>query len=330
MPSSARRLPLRGCKLPIPPSVDPIPGVVYALRGAALEERFCDLTSFPTRHGPKIAWVHVPKSGTSFMETVLNYACRLPHARPSVAALVQQAMRAPPSAHISEWSILDEQFNLSAACFAHRLLDHGRAVRGADGQIASWRPHVPGRDWAVERGHVVALFREPTQRLLSAWHQAAGPHGVPRPEAARLRSPTEYARYCSKAGVCVEHKLTQYLIGRQPHSWADVQEAAAHIERRDVLFVGLTELWNLSVCAFHRQLGGTPQPAEFAPSRQYNGSAKGSSRYFASELPGYYDEYDEYVYEWARSRFVRDVQNLTGWRCAMERWEDGDRLACAE
>ena len=89
-------------------------------------------------------------------------------------------------------------------------------------------------------------------------------------------------------------------------------------------------LWNLSVCAFHRQLGGTPQPAEFAPSRQYNGSAKGSSRYFASELPGYYDEYDEYVYEWARSRFVRDVQNLTGWRCAMERWEDGDRLACAE
>ena len=179
----------------------------------------------------------------------------------------------------------DEQFNLSAACFAHRLLDHGRAVRGADGQIASWRPHVPGRDWAVERGHVVALFREPTQRLLSAWHQAAGPHGVPRPEAARLRSPTEYARYCSKAGVCVEHKLTQYLIGRQPHSWADVQEAAAHIERRDVLFVGLTELWNLSVCAFHRQLGGTPQPAEFAPSRQYNGSAKGSSRYFASELP---------------------------------------------
>ena len=86
----------------------------------------------------------------------------------------------------------------------------------------------------------------------------------------------------------------------------------------------------LSVCAFHRQLGGTPQPAEFAPSRQYNGSAKGSSRYFASELPGYYDEYDEYVYEWARSRFVRDVQNLTGWRCAMERWEDGDRLACAE
>ena len=103
-----------------------------------------------------------------------------------------------------------------------------------------------------------------------------------------------------------------------------------HIERRDVLFVGLTELWNLSVCAFHRQLGGTPQPAEFAPSRQYNGTAKGSSRYFASELPGYYDEYDEYVYEWARSRFVRDVSNLSGWRCAMERWEDGDRLACAE
>ena len=58
--------------------------------------------------------------------------------------------------------------------------------------------------------------------------------------------------------------------------------------------------------------------------------AKGSSRYFASELPGYYDEYDEYVYEWARSRFVRDVENVTGWRCAMERWEDGDRLACAE
>ena len=70
--------------------------------------------------------------------------------------------------------------------------------------------------------------------------------------------------------------------------------------------------------------------AREAPSRQYNGTAKGSSRYFASELPGYYDEYDEYVYEWARSRFVRDVQNLTGWRCAMERWEDGDRLACAE
>ena len=85
MPSSARRLPLRGCKLPIPPSVDPVPGVVYSLRGAALEERFCDAASFSARHGAKIAWMHVPKSGTSFMETVLNYACRLPHARPSVA-----------------------------------------------------------------------------------------------------------------------------------------------------------------------------------------------------------------------------------------------------
>ena len=79
-----------------------------------------------------------------------------------------------------------------------------------------------------------------------------------------------------------------------------------------------------------RQRGGCRSAAANCPSRPLSTRSKGSSRYFASELPGYYDEYDEYVYEWARSRFVRDVQNLSGWRCAMERWEDGDRLACAE
>ena len=173
------------------------------------------------------------------METVLNYACRLPHARPSVAALVQQAMRAPPSAHISEWSILDEQFNLSAACFAHRLLDHGRAVRGIDGQIASWRPHVPG---ATGRWSAATWWRFSRADAAAAVGVAPGGRSARRPAARggaaaladRVRALLLEGRCLRRAQAhAVPHRPPAKIVGRRAGGGRPHRAARRPLRRAD-------------------------------------------------------------------------------------------------
>lgn len=205
----------------------------------------------------------------------------------------------------------------------------------------------------------MALFRPPAQRLLSAYYQESGPHGVPRFDRSKLATPATYARYCAgdgggggshggsssasggasgggRAGTppaemrCMANKMCSYVVGRTCRSWADAREAVQRL-RKGFAFVGLTDLWTPSVCLFHRMLGGAPRAGEFESSRvnrgvNGTGSEKRSGRYDEAQLEGYRDEYDEALYAAARARFVHELQLATGWRCAIDA---GGELMCS-
>ena len=62
-----------------PPVTTPSSNETYDLRGPALDAALCDASAFRTHSKQRISWLHVPKTGTGFMATVLHYACpRLP------------------------------------------------------------------------------------------------------------------------------------------------------------------------------------------------------------------------------------------------------------
>eukprot|EP00966_Prymnesium_polylepis_P187591 4348662-Prymnesium_polylepis.1 len=152
------------------------------------------------------------------------------------------------------------------------------------------------------------MFRQPSQRLLSGFHHAGGPHGVPPPDRAAIKTATEYAHYCPRASSskapsgrrlrssgrsgagppersiqCVANKQCAYMLGRPCVTAADAQEAAQRL-RTGSLFVGLAEFWTATVCLFHLMLGGTPRGVEYEPSRQYTGGAKQNGVYDEAAL----------------------------------------------
>ncbi|CAJ1436581.1 unnamed protein product [Effrenium voratum] len=67
-------------------------------------------------------------------------------------------------------------------------------------------------------------------------------------------------------------------------------------------FVGLVEEWDLSICLFHKMLGGDCLFSEFENTRQ------NPNEYNTSELQGFNDTLDGIVYQEARSIFQRNLK----------------------
>ena len=172
---------------------------------------------------------------------------------------------------------------------------------------------------------MVGLFRSPAQRLLSAYYQEGGPHGVHHTARGSLTSPVAYAHYCADgtSTQCAANKQCSYVIGRSCRSASDLHEAVSRLLSGSFVFVGLTELWKPSVCLFHRLLGGGARPTEFEPSRvnagaSGTGSEKRAGKYDEAQLGDYRDDFDEVLYAFARVKFLRQLQTATSWRCAIE------------
>ena len=100
----------------------------------------------------------------------------------------------------------------------------------------------------------------------------------------------------------------QRLAGRLP-------EAVANLHR--LAFVGLTEMWDLSVALFHARLqpGVAPVPAELLnnhPSDSFKSTAsEGVARvYDESVLRGFWDDAEERLYAEAERRFQREASEF--------------------
>mmetsp|Transcript_47758 Transcript_47758/g.109912 ORF Transcript_47758/g.109912 Transcript_47758/m.109912 type:complete len:147 (-) Transcript_47758:121-561(-) len=74
-------------------------------------------------------------------------------------------------------------------------------------------------------------------------------------------------------------------------------------------FVGLIEEWNLSICLFHRILGGSPRPQEFTAVR-VNKKATGMLQRRPELLTALRDPPDEVLYAAARTRFQAQVRSV--------------------
>eukprot|EP00899_Mesostigma_viride_P005290 jgi/Mesvir1/14762/Mv05403-RA.1 len=164
------------------------------------------------------------------------------------------------AAHECQQRFVESQLNRDHRPLSPKLLP----------EFSDWDPGSRV-DW---RGRVVTFLRRPRQRLLSHFYYRHSTHSsmvvdvrrhkelIPATNAFLRRlentvSPDEFAAVRQVAGCqmkmlaghrCLEDVPLLALKAKLP--------AAIEVLQRHVVFVGLTEHWQLSLCLLHKQLGG--------------------------------------------------------------------------
>ena len=286
----------------------------------------------PITLGPKnrsrFAWLHVPKAGTTFGNT-----------------LVQLAANASGCGNLSdisqEWQ-RPEWFRTNSAGLGmtrHYFWEKRKSFDGHD--------EISPAAWDRYKGHFVGFFRNPAHRAHSAYHHFPTP--LHSPDCTRIVSEREYAErvrgtmvkmVAGQASGLDCHVASHQLIKGMPYKnlcdqryEPDVPLALSRL-RHGFSFVGLTEAWALSICLFHAVFGGPCMPVEFSNSRPGHyarktasspGSPGGSGATAGTTgLPrgvtpvddgtgrdafaGYVDEYDWEFYRAVEQRFYRDLE----------------------
>lgn len=220
----------------------------------------------------KLAWIHIPKCGSSFSNIIITWAC------PDI-----------PDKHFVDvpwidavWGELKNQ--LGGDCVKKLELGVGHRKIDDDSNTHGWK---------LSKGHFVGMFKEPEQRILSAFKY--GRHGI----GGKTMPLSEYAQ---RTAGCA----TKMLTGHNCNDKVALQESHLQkaIQRVDegFAFAGLTNEWELSVCLFHAMFGGYCHSREFKNNNyalankkdEFWDSKKGV--WNESMLNGFRDYYDGRLY----------------------------------
>mmetsp|Transcript_75664 Transcript_75664/g.208782 ORF Transcript_75664/g.208782 Transcript_75664/m.208782 type:complete len:182 (+) Transcript_75664:1-546(+) len=164
------------------------------------------------------------------------------------------------------------------------------------------------------------MFRQPEQRIISAWYHC-------QREAEKCPKDNAITTSISHFAKLMQGTYVRMLLGK-PHYWYSTvwftntpveelqavpvptaEDTARAVERvrEGFAFVGLTEQWDLSICLLHRMYGGRCNPGDFKDVRP--GSVP-KSEYNTSILEGFIDEHDGQVYAEGRRIFADHVQRF--------------------
>lgn len=229
--------------------------------------------------------VHVPKTGTSFVNTLLMHH-RICPAWPACATL-----RLGDSDH--EFFGAFPRWRLCPAGFS-------RDYRPPPGHRSAARALMTNN--GSSRG--VMMMRQPTARLISAHRY--GWHTKPN---ETLGTYAKRARGCAVKILARptppekdnDHICLEYL----PPTEGELSLAIEML--RAFAFVGLTERWAESICLFHALFGGcchaaelvNTRPTQWPPSSEANVSATASS----AETAAFYDPWDGALHAVAQELF---------------------------
>lgn len=248
-----------------------------------------------------LAWLHIPKCGDSFANVILAFSelwfpCPAPGAevtndRDACDAIFLEATAACPSVMTS-------------------LFPEG-SDRGFCGHA------LLGVTYEQTSGHIVAMFRQPEQRILSSYYGTkedgsfgAGGWVSPQPPSSALEFALA-AQGCM-AKVLARAQTTGGITGTDPCappavSSEEVALAKARV-REGFAFVGLTDLWDMSICLFHAKFGGACLASDVA--NIHPGPNSSAEPYDPSVLEGFKDEADGAVYDTAYSVFLEDLERF--------------------
>jgi len=248
-----------------------------------------------TRHGTfythplRIAWHHIPKCGTSFGNTLVHWASpRLPE-NISIGT-DERAFMQPQS--VKDW-----------------FWDDGPIFWMKDGNFGNHHS-ITDAAFAAYRGKFAGIFRNPALRAQSAHsHFERGNENLTA-YATRIRGSS--TKMLAGQGYGLECLLLPTRFGHSPkfgcHAAVkpDVEKALSRL--LGFAFVGVMELYDLSVCLFHAMYGGRCLPVEFANTRP--------GALHEAEVPtaaftawgGVVDGSDWVIYSAVLQRFFRDLQ----------------------
>jgi len=282
-----------------------------------------------------ILWLHVPKTGTSFLQTLASTPGACPNFIPDLRR---------------EYSILyDGKCNNS-------VFDTEYFARSVHPGIED----LPG-GFEAGRGRFMTFMRQPEQRFLSMVHYTE--HGrnadrVLKPGATLDGKKQLFAGWATKmlvrggatlvdrsdhdAGVIRElinfttpawemngltawDKFTQDYGGWMfplSVSRAESEEAKARLQT-GFSFIGITDQWDLSICLFNTMFNQTCRASQFLNNRPTNG--KSQSSYDTGTLNGWRDPYDTELFDVATELFSMNLRkyNVSELSCRLCRREAG-------
>jgi hypothetical protein len=248
-----------------------------------------------------IAWLHVPKTGSS----ILNTFYHTPTICPTFLAdnyMIKDAQGQTNYWNYSFWGTFEvvcaggfsQTYGFASPWYAHHGFEHA-GIGGFKGAM-----------YQLNRGHLVAMLRQPEQRLISQYYHH-GPlllmNGSDMVWPFESVSPSlrEYAEWNQG---CTVRQLTTDAdrpFGHLPLPTSQDVSEAIDVLRDGFIFVGITEEWALSVCLFRAMFGGECLSSDLMDARP--GDYSNSSGYDTSELYGWVDVWDGALYAEARSMF---------------------------
>lgn len=244
-----------------------------------------------------LQWMHVPKSGSSFMNALKYLPGMCPFMPPGVLSATG------PQGSFTYWYLAD----LCPGSFSEtgRLYYSDHSGLGPLYNLSDIAPPLS------LKGHGVVMLRQPEQRIISAYlyHQHSWPTWYFGRRAANL---TEFAHVVSG---CAVRMLTRggeaSHLGHGPcgsplpATGAEVTLAKERL-REGFAFVGITDEWDMSICLLHAVFGGSCLASDFDVMNP--GTNHSSDPYDTSELMGYTDAADGALYEEALTIFSEEMQ----------------------
>jgi len=247
-------------------------------------------------------WLHIPTCGSSFYNTLVH-------------------MPGTCNGWPENLSMNDEMFSkcFEAGSRAMCPVWCDQARLHCDQNPHHTHQFLDEETYQIYKGKFVALFRQPEQRLLSAWYDDSDIFRADPfiPACAENRTPERLMSMDEFKGHFGSWE-TKQLVGKAP---PPTQAPAQQPQQADVLmalerlregfaFVGLQEEWSLSICLFHAKFGGPCRSLEFLDTRPDNRRTNATSTYDTAILNGWVDESDRPVYAEAVKIFNADLEKF--------------------
>ena len=215
---------------------------------------------------------------------------------------------------------LDETLNLGneelfGSCFESGFRSYCPTKCDMSLLHCDWPPNAT-HQWLTDqkyeqnKGRFVGLFRQPEQRLLSAYNDdedlfRASPYPICRCCNETMTAEVSMDEFIKRWASWQAGQICGIYPGVHNLTQADVSKAVQRLEE-GFAFVGLQEEWELSICLFHAKFGGKCLAVDFDDTRPSKGAS--SHTYDTSILNGWTDEPDRAVYAKAKQMFEADLQ----------------------
>mmetsp|Transcript_39499 Transcript_39499/g.113624 ORF Transcript_39499/g.113624 Transcript_39499/m.113624 type:complete len:361 (-) Transcript_39499:127-1209(-) len=252
-----------------------------------------------------LVWIHIPKTGSSLINTFASTQGLCPDF--------------PEEGYFTEDVLGPHLFGEEQL---HKYYTNERYCPGAFNSIGWTSTHTGVGNFPEEalHGHIVAMFRQPEQRLVSAYNYFF--HSWPKKLFGRdPHDLHEYAEVTSGCGVKLFTRPGTACYDPAPPTEAEVALALKRLQT-DTAFVGLTDEWDLSVCLWHAMYGSNCKDIEFedmrpGDDRPENRTEDEHYKYDTTDLRGFVDTYDHVLWDEAKKIFERRLKmyNVTRENC---------------